>query len=61
MTILEENGRWKEEKRIEGGTKREREEEKENERRRGERDGEGREEDGVGIWGNIGGELVGFG
>lgn len=29
MIILEENGRWKEEKRIEGGTKREREEEKE--------------------------------
>lgn len=29
MTILEENGRWKERKKIEGGTKREREEEKE--------------------------------
>lgn len=38
MTILEENGRWKEEKRIEGGTKREREGERGGER---ERDGEG--------------------
>lgn len=41
MTILEENGRWKEEKKIEGGTKRERGGERDMSREDRERDGEG--------------------